>query len=134
VVAENVRSLEPGNGLNAATGAYVNMFDAGISLGQSVAESADAYYQALLDSTHGWHDGKADPWPWLSYFTGLIAEAYSVFADRAAAAKVPGTKQERVRAHILRHAPAICPSSHIRKSRSWRGADVSHRLPAWLQA
>ena len=55
-----------------------------VSLEQAVAESADAYYQALLDSTHGWHEGTADPWPWLGYFTSVIAGAYAVFADRAA--------------------------------------------------
>jgi Fic family protein len=48
------------------------------SLEQAIAESADAYYQALLDSTHGWHKGTADPWPWLGYFTGMIASAYTV--------------------------------------------------------
>lgn len=32
-----------------------------VSLEQAIAESADAYYQALLDSTHGWHEGTADP-------------------------------------------------------------------------
>ena len=31
VVAEKVRNLEPGHGLNAATGEYVDMFKAGIS-------------------------------------------------------------------------------------------------------
>jgi Fic family protein len=77
-----------------------------VSLEQAVADSADTYYQALLDSTHGWHDSTADPWPWLRYFTRVIADAYTVFADRAAAAKTPGTKQQRVRQHILRHAPA----------------------------
>jgi Fic family protein len=40
-----------------------------VSLEQMVAESADTYYQALLDSTHGWHEGTADPWLWLGYFT-----------------------------------------------------------------
>jgi hypothetical protein len=55
-------------------------------------------------SAHGWHEKTADPWPWLGYFTSLIASAYAVFADRAAAARTPGTKQERVREHILRHA------------------------------
>lgn len=76
-----------------------------VSLEQAVAESADAYYKALLESTHGWHDGTADPWRWLSYYTGVISGAYAVFADRAAAAKTPGTKQQRVREHVLRHAP-----------------------------
>jgi Fic family protein len=64
-----------------------------VSLEQEIAESADPYYQALLDSTHGWHEGTADPWVWLGYFTNMIASAYAVFADRAAAARTPGTKQ-----------------------------------------
>jgi Fic family protein len=85
-----------------------------VSLEQTVAESADAYYQALLESTRGWHDGAADPWPWLGYFTGVIAGAYTVFADRAAAAKTPGTKQQRIREHILRYAPVTFRLADIR--------------------
>ena len=82
------------------------------------AGGATAYYQALLDSTHGWHEDAADPWPWLRYFTSVIAGAYAVFADRAAAAKTPGTKQQRVREYVLRHAPA-----------TFRLADVRTALP-----
>jgi Fic family protein len=85
-----------------------------VSLEQAIAESADAYYQALLDSTHGWHEGAADPWPWLGYFTSVIAGAYSVFADRAAAAQTPGTKQQRVREHVLRRAPVTFRLADIR--------------------
>jgi Fic family protein len=85
-----------------------------VSLEQAVAESADTYYQALLESTHGWHDGTADPWPWLGYFTSVIADAYTVFADRAAAAKTPGTKQQRIREHILRHAPVTFRLADVR--------------------
>jgi len=36
-----------------------------VSLEQLISESADDYYAALLDSTHGWHDQTYDPWPWL---------------------------------------------------------------------
>ena len=85
-----------------------------VSLEQAVAESADAYYQALLESTHGWHEDTSDPWPWLSYFTNVIADAYTVFAERTAAAKTPGTKQQRVREHILRHAPVTFRLADIR--------------------
>jgi Fic family protein len=85
-----------------------------VSLEQAVAESAEAYYQALLESTHGWHHGRADPWPWLGYLTNVIAGAYTVFADRAAAAKTPGTKQQRIREHILRHAPVTFRLADIR--------------------
>lgn len=42
------------------------------------------------------------------------ADAYAVFADRAAAAKTPGTKQGRIRDHILRHGPATFRLADIR--------------------
>jgi hypothetical protein len=60
---------------------------------------------------HLLHDKPAH---WLAYFTRLIAGAYAVFADRAAAARTPGTKQERIREHILRHAPATFRLADIR--------------------
>jgi len=107
-----VHPFADGNGRVARLLASAMLTDHGYTVGryvsieQAVAESADAYYQALLESTHGWHEGAADPWPWLSYFTGVLADAYTVFADRAAAGTTPGTKQQRVREHILRHAPA----------------------------
>jgi Fic family protein len=119
-----IHPFEDGNGRVARllTGAMLSEhgYTVGrfVSLEQVIAESADDYYQALLDSTHGWHEGTADPWPWLSYFTGVIADAYAVFADRAAAAQNFGTKQQRVREHVLRHAPA-----------TFRLADVRTALP-----
>src|ERR1700728_137062 len=87
-----IHPFEDGNGRVARllTGAMLSEhgYTVGryVSLEQAIAESADAYHLALLDSTNGWHEGIADPWPWLAYFTRLIASAYAVFADRAAAA------------------------------------------------
>jgi Fic family protein len=115
-----IHPFEDGNGRVARllTGAMLS--DHGytvgryVSLEQAIAESADAYYQALLDSTHGWHEGTADPWPWLRHFTSVIAEAYAVFANRAAAARSAGTKQHRVREHILRHAPITFRLAELR--------------------
>jgi Fic family protein len=115
-----IHPFEDGNGRVARllTGAMLS--DHGytvgryLSLEQAIAESADAYYQALLDSTHGWHEGIADPWPWLGYFTSVIAGAYAVFANRAAAARTSGTKQQRVREHILRHAPTTFRLAELR--------------------
>jgi Fic family protein len=115
-----IHPFEDGNGRVARllTGAMLSEhgYTVGhyVSLEQAIAESADAYYQALLDSTHGWHEGTADPWPWLGYFTSMIAGAYAVFADRAASAQTPGTKQKRIREHILRHVPATFRLADVR--------------------
>jgi len=115
-----IHPFEDGNGRVARLLTNAMLIEHGYNVGryvsveQAVAESADAYYQALLESTLGWHDGTADPWPWLGYFTNVIAGAYAVFADRAAAAQTPGTKQQRVREHILRHAPATFRLADIR--------------------
>ncbi len=119
-----IHPFEDGNGrvARALTGAL--LMDAGytvgryVSLEQEIAESADAYYQSLLDSTHGWHEHAADPWPWLGYFVTILAKAYHTFGQRAAASRGSGSKQERVRDYVLRHAPAL-----------FRVADVRTALP-----
>lgn len=115
-----IHPFEDGNGRVARllTGAMLSEhgYTVGryVSVEQAIAESADSYYQALLDSTHGWYEGSADLWPWLSYFSSMIAGAYAVFADRAAASQTPGTKQQRVREHILRHASITFRLADIR--------------------
>jgi Fic family protein len=115
-----IHPFEDGNGrvARAVTNALLSEVGHGVvryvSQEQLIADSADGYYQALLDSTSGWHDDRSDPWPWLSYFTGLLVRSYQLFASRAAAERTGPTKQERVRDHIHRHAPVIFRMSDIR--------------------
>lgn len=85
-----------------------------ISLEHLVAESADAYYQALLKSTIGWHEQTNDPWPWLEYFVALLARAYTRFSEGVVEGRSTGTKNERVRNHVLHHSPQIFAISEVR--------------------
>lgn len=85
-----------------------------VALETSIARSADAYYAALLASTAGWHDQAHDPWPWLRYFVGLVAESYDTFATLTASARSGGSKQDRVRDYVLNHAPATFQIADIR--------------------
>jgi hypothetical protein len=67
-----------------------------------------------LESTRDWHDDRADPWPWLEYFVDILAGAYQTFANRAASDRSDGSKQDRVRDYVLRHAPQIFQVADVR--------------------
>ena len=115
-----IHPFTDGNGrvVRALTNALLD--DAGYTVGryvsieQLVAESADHYYAALLASTHGWHEQRNDPWPWLGYLVEILARAYDRFEQRAAADRSPGTKQDRVRDYVLHHASTIFTIADIR--------------------
>ncbi len=85
-----------------------------VSLEQLIAETADLYYAALLESTHGWHERTNDPWPWLTYFVMILSRAYERFEQGAAAQRSTGTKQDRVREYVAQHAPRIFKIADIR--------------------
>ncbi|MCF4122727.1 Fic family protein [Antribacter sp. KLBMP9083] len=89
-----------------------------VSLESSIAASADTYHEALQGSTAGWHEGAHDPWPWLRYFVEVVRGSYDQFQRATTTARSAGSKQDRVRLYVRRHAPS-----------SFRIADVRAALP-----
>lgn len=79
-----------------------------------IDRTSDVYYQTLAESTVGWHEGRHDPWPWLSYLVERVAEAYGVFERKAAELAPRGTKQERVEAFALELGPPTFSKDDIR--------------------
>ena len=90
-----------------------------VSLEQLIADTDEAYYATLLASTHGWHTGDHDPWPWLGYFVGRVVAAYEVFERRTASATGAASgKRDRVKHHVLEQA-----------ARSFTIGDIRAALP-----
>ena len=90
-----------------------------VSIEQSIYESKNTYYARLHESQRGWHDGVHNLWPWTSYLTSILADAYDSFEQRVAAAgEDAGSKQERVRNYILTQAPP-----------NFRKRDIERALP-----
>jgi Fic family protein len=90
-----------------------------ISVEQRIYESKHSYYQALYESQRGWHQAEHTIWPWITYFSAILASAYEDFEQRVTAARSQsGSKRERVREHILEHAPG-----------EFRRRDVERALP-----
>jgi Fic family protein len=90
-----------------------------VSVEQHIFESKASYYQALYESQRGWHQAEHTIWPWITYFSAILVSAYEDFEKRVAATRSQsGNKRERVREHILEHAPV-----------EFRRRDVERALP-----
>ena len=54
-----------------------------ISIEKLIADSKDSYYEALQESSEGWHEGGNDYLPFARYLLGVIIAAYRDFEARA---------------------------------------------------
>jgi Fic family protein len=63
---------------------YQNGYEVGryIGLERIVEETKETYYESLLRSSRGWHEGTHDLRPWWEYFTGMMTGAYKEFESR----------------------------------------------------
>jgi Fic family protein len=90
-----------------------------VSVEQRIFEAKNAYYQSLYESQRGWHEGQHTIWPWTTFLVRILDGAYDDFEQRVVAgATGTGSKQDRVREHILHHAPA-----------EFRTRDIHRALP-----
>lgn len=53
-----------------------------ISIEMLIENTKETYYEALKESSIGWHDNKNDYLPFVSYYLGIIIKAYQEFQDR----------------------------------------------------
>lgn len=74
-----------------------------ISLERIVEESKETYYEALLESSKGWHEGRHDLRPWWNYFLGMLTAASKEFESRAGnMASARGAKRQMVQDAVRR--------------------------------
>ena len=75
-----------------------------ISLEKVVEDTKDGYYDALYQSSQGWHEGKHDLKPWLEYLLGvMLLTAYREFENRVGSVETAkGAKASMVLAAIER--------------------------------
>lgn len=85
-----------------------------VSIEQLVYDTRAGYYDALNQSTRGWHESEHTLWPWATYLAERLVDAYERFEARASSARAGATKKDRVRDWVLLHAPAEFRMSDIR--------------------
>lgn len=75
-------------------GFYVGKY---ISLEAKIANHKDAYYDALRQSQHGWHEGSENVVPFIKYILSTIIAAYRDFEDRFSIVEAKTSALEMVR-------------------------------------
>lgn len=78
-------------------------YDAGqfISLERLIEQNKERYYETLERSSHRWHNGKHDPWPYINFVLYILKSAYKEFEERVDTLKTPkGMKTDLVEAAV----------------------------------
>ncbi|MBN2483985.1 MAG: Fic family protein [Candidatus Omnitrophica bacterium] len=73
-----------------------------ISLERIIEESKDSYYDSLIASSNGWHQGEHNIFPWLDYFHAMLLAAYKEFEGRVGVFKRTRSKTGQIIAQINR--------------------------------
>ena len=69
-----------------------------ISIEKVIEQSKETYYEALQQSSHGWHENENDYAPFVRYMLGAIVAAYRDFSSRVKVLVTSGmSKPERIR-------------------------------------
>ncbi len=63
-----------------------------ISIEKAIAETKEAYYNALQKANQGWHEEQNDPKTFIKYMLGVILSCYRDFEERITLVHKAGTK------------------------------------------
>ena len=77
-----------------------------ISVEKAIADTKEAYYDALARADQGWHEEKNDPKPFIKYMLGIILSCYRDFEKRVSIAEKTGarsTAYDIVKAYTEEH-------------------------------
>ena len=99
-----IHPFNDGNGRMSRLLTLLLLYRAGYTVGKYISieklieESKETYYEALQQSSTGWHEGINDYAPFVRYTLGVVAAAYREFSSRVEVLAVSGmSKPDRIR-------------------------------------
>jgi Fic family protein len=119
-----------GNGRVARLLTLLLLYKAGYKVGRYISieriykESGQSYYETLEMSSQGWHEGKHDIMPWLTYFWGVLIKAYKEFEERVGTVnRARGSKTAQIKLVVDRQIRPFSISDIEREC-----ADISREM------
>lgn len=89
-----------------------------ISLERLIEENKERYYETLNQSSHGWHEGRHDPWFYIGYVLYILKTGYKEFESRMATIKIPRGEKTGLIVHAIGNM-----------TDTFRVADIQKRCP-----
>ena len=106
-----------------------------ISIEKLIADSKETYYEALQESSDGWHEGRNDYLPFVRYMLGIVIAAYREFASRVDIRITRGlSKPDRVREIIRNTTGPITKTQIMRQCPDISQKTVERALAEMLKA
>ena len=116
-----IHPFNDGNGRMSRLMTLLLLYQSGYFVGKYIsierlsADSKETYYEALQDSSAGWHEGTNDYLPFVRYMLGIVVAAYREFTSRVDILITRGlSKPERVR-EIIRSTTGRITKTQIMK-------------------
>lgn len=90
-----IHPFRDGNGRVSRLLLLLTCYHAGIEVGRYISlerlieEHKERYYETLEQSSRGWHEGRHDPWPYISFILFILDQAYKEFEARVGEVSSP---------------------------------------------
>ena len=105
-----------------------------ISIEKIIEETKETYYEALQDSSIGWHENTNDYKPFVNYMLGVIVAAYREFESRVKlVANAKLSKPERIREIIKAHIGTITKAELLETNPDISDTTVQRTLAELLE-
>lgn len=87
-----------------------------ISIERIIEKTQEKYYEALQESSQGWHEEENDYEPFVKYTLGIVASAYKEFSSRVKLPAISGmSKPERIKELIRETVGKITKAEILEK-------------------
>ncbi len=135
-----VHPFNDGNGRMSRLLTLLLLYKAGfivgkyISIEKIIEESKATYYEALQDSSAGWHENENDYKPFVNYMLGVVLKAYREFESRVNLLTNPEvSKPDRIRENIKNHIGTVTKSELLEMNPDISDTTVQRALAELLK-